>query len=225
MRLVFCDENRILSEALAAAMEALGHEVVAITTSPAEGLAAVGKHQPDAVLLDPRFPACMSRDGTGGDATEGLCAAEAIRQEFPNTAVLVLSGLADRPTWLAAMRLGAAGFLGKHRDVGQIAAALDEVGAGRTVFDPTVPSQASLRAHRRQHPSPLCELTPKEKEVLRRIVAGQSTAQMADEMDIAINTLRSYVKNVLTKLGAHSRLQAAALAARADLQDELSAEA
>jgi two-component system, NarL family, nitrate/nitrite response regulator NarL len=71
--------------------------------------------------------------------------------------------------------------------------------------------------------SPVHVLTPREKEVLRRIVAGQSTGQMAKEMDIAINTLRSYVKNVLTKLGAHSRLQAAALAAREDLLGELSA--
>jgi DNA-binding CsgD family transcriptional regulator len=66
-------------------------------------------------------------------------------------------------------------------------------------------------------------LTPREKEVLRRIVAGQGTAQMAAEMDIAVNTLRSYVKNVLTKLGAHSRLQAAALATREDLLSELPA--
>ena len=222
MRLVFCDENRILSEALATAMEALGHEVVAITTSPEEGLAAVGKHQPDAVLLDPRFPGCGGPDGAGADAAEGLSAAEAMLQDAPGTAVLVLSGLADRPTWLAAMRVGAAGFICKDQDVGQIAAALDEVGAGRLVFDPMVPSQASIRCHPRRRPSPLHMLTPREKEVLRRIVAGQSTSQMADEMDIAINTLRSYVKNVLTKLGAHSRLQAAAFAAREDMLGELS---
>jgi DNA-binding CsgD family transcriptional regulator len=51
-------------------------------------------------------------------------------------------------------------------------------------------------------------------QVLRRIVAGQSTGQMAREMDVATSTLRSYIKNVLAKLGAHSRLQAAALASR-----------
>lgn len=218
MRLVFCDENRILSEALAASLEALGHEVVAITTSPGEGLAAVGQHQPDAVLLDPRFPG-----GAGGDATEGLNAAETMRQNFPDTAVLVLSGLTDRPTWSAAMKIGVAGFLGKDQDVGQIAAALDDVGAGRMVSDPMVPSQPSIRSHHRRRSAPLCVLTPREKEVLYRIVAGQSTSQMADEMDIAINTLRSYVKNVLTKLGAHSRLQAAAVATRENLLGELSA--
>jgi DNA-binding CsgD family transcriptional regulator len=86
-----------------------------------------------------------------------------------------------------------------------------------------VPSLASFRSHSRRRTSPLPVLTPRETEVLRRIVAGQSTGQMADEMHIAINTLRSYVKNVLTKLGAHSRLQAAALAMREDLLSELSA--
>lgn len=221
MRLVFCDDNRILSEALATAMEALGHEVVAITTTASDGLAAVGAYQPDAVLLDLRVPARAGRDSA--DAPEGLSAAEAMRHDCPDTAVLVLSSLADRPTWSAAVRIGVAGFLGKDQDVGQIAAALDEVGAGRRAIDPMLPSRASVRSHRRRRPSSLHVLTPREKEVLRRIVAGQSTAQMAEEMDIAINTLRSYVKNVLTKLGTHSRLQAAALAAREDLLDELSA--
>jgi len=71
--------------------------------------------------------------------------------------------------------------------------------------------------------APLYRLTPREKEVLRRIVAGQSTVQMAREMNIAIDTLRTYVKNVLAKLGAHTRLQAAALASREDLLGEMSA--
>jgi two-component system, NarL family, nitrate/nitrite response regulator NarL len=219
VRLVFCDDNRILCEALAAAMEAWGHQVVAITTNAADGIAAVGTHRPDAVLLELRFPARTEGAGAG----EGLSAAKAMRERYPDTAVLVLSGLADRPTWSAAMKIGVAGFLGKDQDVGQVAAALDEIGAGRVVFDPMVPSQASFRAPSRRRASSLHVLTPREKEVLRRIVAGQGTAQMADEMDIAINTLRSYVKNVLTKLGAHSRLQAAALAMREDLLSEMPA--
>ena len=59
--------------------------------------------------------------------------------------------------------------------------------------------------------------------MLRRIVEGQGTGQMAKEMNIATSTLRTYVKNLLTKLGTHSRLQAAALASREGLVAELSA--
>jgi DNA-binding CsgD family transcriptional regulator len=66
-------------------------------------------------------------------------------------------------------------------------------------------------------------LTPREREVLRRIVAGQGTGQMSREMSIATSTLRTYVKNLLTKLGTHSRLQAAALASREGLLTEMSA--
>jgi DNA-binding CsgD family transcriptional regulator len=57
-------------------------------------------------------------------------------------------------------------------------------------------------------------LTPRETEVLRRIVIGQSTGQMAREMSVATNTLRSYIKSILAKLGVHSRLQAAAIASQ-----------
>lgn len=216
MRLILCDDNRILCEALAVAMEARGHQVVAITATAADGLTAVGEHRPDAVLLDLRF-----RAGVGDDGADGLGAATAMRQHYPDTAVLVLSGLANRAIWSAAIKIGVAGFLRKDQNVGQIAAALDVIAAGGVVFGPAVPSQVSSSTPSRRRPPYL--LTPREKEVLRRIVAGQSTGQMAGEMDIAISTLRTYVKNVLTKLGAHSRLQAAALANREDLLSELPA--
>jgi DNA-binding CsgD family transcriptional regulator len=63
-------------------------------------------------------------------------------------------------------------------------------------------------------PDPLSTLTPRETEVLRRMAAGQSTKKMAHEMTVTTETVRTYVKHVLGKLGAHSRLEAAALASR-----------
>jgi two-component system nitrate/nitrite response regulator NarL len=221
MRLAFCGDNRILSESLAAAMETCGHEVVAITTNAADGLAAVGANRPDAVLLDLHMPA--GPEGTGTASAEGLRAARAMRQHCPDAAMLVLCSAVDRATWSEAIKSGVAGVLSKQQDIGEVAAALDVIAAGGVVFDPTVPSRASRRPSTRGA-FPLGVLTPREKEVLRRIVDGQSTEQMADEMEIAISTLRSYVKNVLSKLGAHSRLQAAAVATREDLLSELPAQ-
>jgi DNA-binding NarL/FixJ family response regulator len=210
MRLVLCDDNRILGDALAAALTASGHQVVAITTSVAAGIAAVGEHEPDACLLDLRFP----------DGEDGLAAARAIRRRYPGTAVMILSGASDPEASWEARQLGAAGFLGKDQSVCHITRALDVVASGGAVFDPTLASNGGIAASRRGRP--LYELTPREREVLRRIVAGQSTGQMATEMNIAISTLRTYVKNLLTKLGTHSRLQAAALASREGLFAELS---
>jgi two-component system nitrate/nitrite response regulator NarL len=209
MRLVLCDDNRILGDALAAALRARGHQVMAITTSVAGGIAAVGEHLPDACLLDLRFPS----------GEDGLTAARAIRLRYPDTAVVILSGTSDPAAAWEARELGVAGFLSKDQNVCQIAHALDMVASGRRVFDPRLPSHAGPVVPRRAHP--LYELTPRESEVLRRIVAGQSTGQMATEMNIAASTLRTYVKNLLTKLGTHSRLQAAALASREGLLPEL----
>jgi two-component system nitrate/nitrite response regulator NarL len=210
MRLVLCDDNRILAEALGAALGARGHDVVAITTSLAAGVAAATEHRPDLCLIDLRFP---------GDES-GLAAVNLVRRRCPHTAVVMFSGTADPAVAGEARRLGAAGFLSKDQNVAQVADALDVIASGGAVFESIVPS-GPRSARRRAHP--LYELTPREREVLRRIVAGQSTGQMSREMKIATSTLRTYVKNLLTKLGTHSRLQAAALASREGLLTELSA--
>jgi two-component system, NarL family, nitrate/nitrite response regulator NarL len=136
---------------------------------------------------------------------------------------MVLSSLADPAAWSAVLEIGVVGLMRKDQCVDAIAGALDVIAAGGVVLDRKVSGQASQRAARRRRCGTLYVLTPREKEVLRRIVAGQSTGQMAQEMNIATSTLRTYVKNVLSKIGAHTRLQAAALATQGELQDELSA--
>jgi two-component system nitrate/nitrite response regulator NarL len=210
MRLVLCDDNRILCEALGAALGAQGHQVVATATTADAGITAVTSHQPDVILLDLRFPS--------GD--DGLAAAEVILQRCPRTKVLMLSGISDPEAWSGAARIGVAGFLRKDSSVRQIAHALDVIAAGGRAFDPALSRTSGRRKTGDRHAFPACELTPREKEVLRRMVSGQGTGQMAREMNIAISTLRTYVQNVFTKLGVHSRLQAAALAARQGLLGE-----
>ena len=205
MRIVLCDENRILCEALAAGLKARGHEVVSIVTTAPDGVQAVAAQQPDVCLLDLRFHGLP----------EGVAAARTIRKYHPGTKVLVLSAVTDPATVARALEGGVAGFLRKDRDVGHIADALDIVAKGGLVIDETPRWARNRTAMTREQPGH--ELTPRETEVLHRIVAGQDTARMVREMDIATSTLQTYVKNVLAKLGAHSRLEAAALARREGL--------
>jgi len=200
-------------------MEARGHQVVAITSTAADGIAAVGDLRPDVVLLDLRLPECAADAGAG---VAGVDAATTIRRDYPDTAIMVLSSLADPAAWSAVLELGVAAVMRKDHGVGAVADALDVIAAGGVVFDRKVGGEASQRAGRRRS-GMVYVLTPREKEVLRRIVAGQSTGQMAQEMNIATSTLRTYVKNVLAKIGAHTRLQAAALATQGELQNELTA--
>ena len=202
MRLVLCDGNRIFCEALALVLEARGHQALAIALTADAGVAAVATHQPDACLMDLHFP-------NGGD---GLQAVRDIRDRYPETAVLVMSGLSDPATSSAAMQLGVAGFLSKDQELDQVAAALDTIAAERMALA-AGSSPGSDSGLGPQRPTDLLSrLTPRETEVLRRIAAGQDTKTMVREMNVTTETLRTYVKNVLAKLGAHSRLEAAALA-------------
>jgi DNA-binding NarL/FixJ family response regulator len=205
MRLVLCDDNKILCDALRMALDRCGHPVVATANTTVLGIAAVAAHRPGACLLDLRFP----------DPPDGLQAARVIRQRYPRTAVLILSGFADQAVRAEAVRIGVAGFLRKDQNVDRVADALDVIAAGGEIFD----SVLTARGRPADRP-PDCHaylLTPREREVLARMVTGQSTAQMSYEMKIEVSTLRTYVKNVLTKLGAHSRLQAVAVATRENL--------
>jgi two-component system, NarL family, nitrate/nitrite response regulator NarL len=206
MRVVLCDENRILCEALAAGLKARGHQVVGIATTAPDGVRAVAAHQPDVCLLDLRF----------NGSQDGLAAAHSIRKDHPGTKVLVLSAVTEPATVARALEGGVAGFLRKDQHVGQIADALDVVAKGGLVIE-EMPRWARNRTAAVPREQSLRKLTPRETEVLQRIVAGQDTAQMVREMDIATSTLQTYVKNVLAKLGAHSRLQAAAVASRKSL--------
>jgi two-component system nitrate/nitrite response regulator NarL len=137
-----------------------------------------------------------------------------IRSSCPAVAVVVISDLSTAPTWAQATELGIAGLLDKNRSVSGIAQMLHRIAGGEPAFDRVSQNGVSRPA------APLV-LTPREAEVLRRIVAGQHTQQMVREMNIAISTLRTYIKNVFAKLGVHSRLEAAAFASRVSLPDRL----
>lgn len=205
MRLVLCDDNRILCEALAAGLEACGHEVAGIATSVADAIQAIATHDPDVCLLDVRFHG----------SPEGLDALRVIRAQYPRTRVLVLSAVTDAATVTLALQAGAVGFLRKDQWVGQVADALRIVADGGLVI--SAPRRSRRPAAEASAEQPLGELSPRETEVLHRIAAGQDTAQMVQEMGITTNTVQSYVKSVLAKLGAHTRLEAAALASQRGL--------
>src|SRR5579859_5089528 len=127
MRLVICDRNRILGEALAAALEARDREMTAVATNTAVGCsAAVTHHRPDICVLDPHLP----------EAEDGLRLIREIRDYCSGVAVLVISDVSDPAFWAQAKKLGIAGFLGKNRSVSQITEALRTIAAGEPAFDP-----------------------------------------------------------------------------------------
>jgi DNA-binding NarL/FixJ family response regulator len=208
VRIVLCDHNRIFCEALASMLQASDHTVLAIATTAGDSVAVVVTKRPDACLIDLCFP-----DGGGLDVPL------AIRRSVPETKVVVFSRNVDPATMWEAKKIGVAGFLRKDQRPEAITAALRMISAGGTVFG----QGSSCQPSRRTVLSPANEmprgLTPREKQVLQRIVAGQGTGQMAREMNVAMSTLRSHIGSVLNKLGAHSQVEAAAIASRGPADD------
>ena len=154
-----------------------------------------------------------------GSQLNGPDTVRAIMQRHPGTKVLVLAEVTTPETLSQLIRSGVAGVTHQGQSVAQIAKTLDAIEAGQNVLDPG-PLQVPARDTNR-----LGELSPREREILARIAGGQSTRQMSCAMNITVDTVRTYVKNVLTKLGAHSRLQLAALASRDGLLIEQEAAA
>jgi two-component system nitrate/nitrite response regulator NarL len=212
VRIVLCDDHRLLAEALATAFRAHGHDVVAVAVTPEDGYRAVVQHEPDVCLLDLSFP-----------GASGLDVVARIASAVPGCKVLMLSARADPDMVNSALTAGAAGFVLKEQSIDRILQALDRVLAGEAVVDSAL-LRAALRvpAPRRSTESQrVRSLTPREREALRRIAGGESTKEIARAMMVSQSTARTHVQNVLTKLGVRSRLQAAALVAREGLTEQL----
>src|SRR5947209_1679723 len=159
MRLVLCDDHRLLLEALASIFSANGHVVEAIVTSPSEAVGAVMASDPDVCVLDIGFPGAES----------GVEVAARLRREHPRTKVLILSGTTDPNIVSAAINAGVAGFTRKDQSAAAILTVLDRVGQGELAVDPDL-----LRAVARESRSPrqtdasrlLSFLTPRERYAL-----------------------------------------------------------
>lgn len=201
MKIVICDQQLMLAEALAAALDARGYDVLAVTTTVSSSGNVAGDCVPDVCLLGLH----------AGRELNGLDTVRAIMRRYPGTKVLVLSEVTTPELLTELIKSGVAGVTHLGQSVAQIAETLDATEAGQDVLNP-----GPLRAPARDTDR-LADLSPREKEILARIASGQGTRQMSFAMSITVDTVRTYVKNVLTKLGVHSRLELAALASREGL--------
>jgi two-component system, NarL family, nitrate/nitrite response regulator NarL len=201
MRLLVCDDHKLLLDALSMALGDKGHLVVATALDPDEAVEAAREHQPDVCLLDVNFP-----------RGNGLSAIRRIHDVSGDTKVVILSGSISAGLVADAIAEGAQGFVGKEKPIGVVIEALELAYQGYLAVDPLL-LQAALRPRARDD-DPLWVLkflTEREWEVMRCLIDGLSTEQIADRLAVQRSTARTHVQNLLIKLGVHSRLQAAAL--------------
>jgi DNA-binding NarL/FixJ family response regulator len=191
-RIVLADDDVLLREGLASLLERAGFEVVGQAGDAAELMELSREHQPELVIVDIRMPP--------SHRTEGLEAARALRAEFPDLGILVLSAhveVEDAMELLAGGRR--IGYLLKSRvtDVAEFVETLERILQGASVVDPGL-VQELVAARRRD--DPLETLTKREHEVLALMAEGASNAGIAHRLWVTEGTVEKHVRSILSKL-------------------------
>ncbi|MFD9605754.1 response regulator transcription factor [Streptomyces sp. NBC_01224] len=192
MRAVIAEDSVLLRVGVVKVLEMAGFEVVAEVGDGEALLAAVEEHRPDIAVVDVRMPP--------GFTDEGVRAALVIRQQWPQTAVLLLSQYVEEryAADLLSANTSSIGYLLKQRvaDVEEFVDALRRVAAGGTALDPQVVSQLLVR----RHSSPLDRLTPREREVLELMAGGRSNAGIAGQLVVSESAVAKHINNIFAKL-------------------------
>jgi DNA-binding NarL/FixJ family response regulator len=191
-RVVLADDDVLLREGLAGLLERSGFEVVGQTGNASDLVELVREHRPDLAVIDIRMPPSHT--------VEGLDAAREIREELPETAILVLSAHVEVEQATDLLASGErSGYLLKSRvtDVDEFTETLLRIVNGASVVDPAL-VQELVAARRVQ--DPLEDLSPREREVLSLMAEGRSNAGIAHQLWITEGTVEKHVHSILTKL-------------------------
>ncbi len=196
IRVVIAEDQYLLREGTRRLLEENGVEVVGVAGDYDSVLEQARTHQPDVVLMDIKMPPTHS--------IEGIRAAHVIKQERPETGVVVLSQHDDESYVWALLEKGVAGYGYLHKvrvgDVDQVLRAIREVAAGGSVLDPRIVE--TLLARRSRKPgSPLSRLTPAELDVLRLMAEGKNNVSIADSLSVALGTVEKRAAAIFAKLG------------------------
>jgi two-component system, NarL family, nitrate/nitrite response regulator NarL len=213
MRIVICDAHRVFADALASLLRAAGHDIAGSVLDLDEAAGLLSREPVEACVIDLRAPDPGKRPEL-----------EKVVAPFPDTAFIALSGSADPSSIRHAMTSGVRGVAMKGDDFGEFLRVLTEAVAvrGPARAEPVILSASARAALRRGEGAaggPAQFLTERERETLARLVRGENTADMATAMGVRVSTARTHIDAVLSKLGAHSRLEAVAYAVREGLVD------
>jgi DNA-binding NarL/FixJ family response regulator len=211
VRVLLVDDQALFREALGVLLDvAEGVEVVGEAGDGAEALAKAAELRPDVVLMDLRMP-----------VLDGIAATRRLRVEQPEVRVLALTTFDDDEEVFAALRAGAVGYLLKDVGSTRLVEALHAAARGESVLQPSVAAKVVARiASLPDDPGPprqqplVTPLSERELAVVRLLAQGRSNREIAGELFLAEGTVKNHVTNVLTKLDARDRTQAA-LRARA----------
>ena len=211
-RVLLVDDHELAREALCSIF---GREpdlqVVGEAADGEEAVVLVRRLRPDLVLMDVRMP-----------GTDGLAATRTIRAEVPATRVLLLTTYDTSEYVLEGLRAGADGYLLKGASKQELLGAIRAILRGERLVQSTLAANVLSRvAHGGDEPTPANEeLTARQRDVLQLLAAGRSNPEIARELQVSLNTVKTHVVHILGKLGVTDRTQAAVRAAQLGLLDD-----
>ena len=204
IRVLVVDDHAVFSDAIATILRAEPEfEVVGTAGTARDAIKAAKELQPDVVLLDVHMP-----DGSGVEATA------AIKQDRPQTQVVILTSDEEESVLRAAVHAGVTGYLSKHESSAQVIQAVRAASKGEALIAPYMLTRLLSGMQKKDVPVPAGPLTPRELAVLQELALGKDQHTVAGELKMSPNTVRTHVQNILAKLNVHSKLEAVSLAIR-----------
>lgn len=204
-RVLIVEEQVMMAEGLRTAVNQAGDlDVVGLAASVGDAVSATGALTPDVVVIDHPLP-----DGEAADAVPRL------RTAHPGVKVLVISGLSDHRSVVQALEHGADGYLLKDEPVNVLIEGIRSVHRGDRALSQSLLTNLLTRMARTDAPSD--RLTARQQDVLQCLADGLSTDEIGLRLELSHNTVRNHVQRILNRLGAHSKLEAVAIALREGL--------
>ncbi len=200
IKVLIIDDHRVFADGLARVMsDEPDIEVIGVASSGHQGIAMAATLSPTVVLVDYHLP-----------DHDGLAITARIKAHAAETYVVMLTGSAEDSVLLSAIEAGCSGYLTKTSTAVEVAQAVRLAAAGEATISPRELARLLPQLGRNQQ-SIGSDLTPRELQILGLLAPGTANSAIATDLHLSINTVRNYVQSILTKLGAHSKLEAVAV--------------
>jgi NarL family two-component system response regulator LiaR len=174
-------------------------ELVAEASDGAEAVQMAGLHKPDVILMDLMMP-----------GMDGITATREIHQKYPQIKIIALTSFSEQNMVQGALQAGAYGYLQKNVTAADLGNAIRSAYAGRITLSPEalqVLANAGAQPHIQGN-----ELTGRERDVLKGMVAGLNNNEIAEKLFISLGTVKFHISNIFQKLGVDSRVEAVKMA-------------
>jgi two-component system, NarL family, response regulator LiaR len=209
IRVVIADDHRVVRDGLCYLLsQEPGIEVVGEAGDGRQAVDVVAATRPDLLLLDLYMP------GLDGHAVLAALHDTPHADKQPPPAIVVLTSATDDEHLVRAMHAGATSYLLKTAPAEHVIAAIRDAAAGTASLSPELLTRLTRALRRSPPPDPLQPLSPRERDVLQLIARGHSNRQIARDLAIGEQTVKTHVRGILAKLGLQDRVQAAIFALR-----------